>query len=117
MKRLSGANGASQDDFQKPIGVFLVNFDVVPKTKFAEIKSVIGKYKLDKVEAKITSKVAQKDGKWHAGDIALENPKEGDLLKEVGEKAGALWVLSGVLTEDDKGSRTLTLAKAEQAKK
>lgn len=117
MKRLSGAKGASQDDFVKPIGVFLVNFDELPKTKMADIKKVLGNYKLDKVEAKLTSKAVEKDKKWYVGDIALETSKEGDLLKEVAAKAEQMWVLSGVLTEDDKGNRTLTLAKAEPAKK
>ena len=94
-----------------------MDFAAVPKTKMAEIKSVIGKYKLDKVEAKITSKVAQKDGKWQAEDLTLQNPKDGDLLKEISEKAGAMWVLSGTLTEDDKGNRTLTLSKVAAAEK
>ena len=83
----------------------------------AEIRKEIGSYKLDQVSAKLTSKVTSKDSAWFVGDIALANPKDGDLLKEISGKAEETWVLSGALTEDEKGNRLLTLSKAAVVEK
>ena len=117
LKRLSGAKEVSQDDFVKGVGTFIVTFDELPKTKMAEIRKEIGGYKLDKVVARITSKVVEKDKKWSAGDLALDNPKDADLLKDVAAKAEESWVLTGALTEDEKGNRLLTLSKVAVAEK
>jgi len=117
LKRLSGAKDVSQDDFAKGVGTFLVKFEEFPKTRQAEIRKEIGGYKLDSVSAKLTTKVVSKDAAWFAGDIALANPKDADLLKDVAAKAEETWVLSGALTEDEKGNRLLTLSKAAVAEK
>ena len=117
LARLSGAKGpAEQDDFQKGTGIYIQKFDGNPKVKEADIKKVLGNYKLVKVQAKITSKVAEKDGKWTAGAFALANPKDDDCLKVVKEMKEKTLVLSGVVSEDDKGNQTLTLAKVAEAK-
>lgn len=50
------------------------------------------------------------------GGIALANPAGGDLLKEVAALKGKRAVLTGSLTADEKGHRTLTLSKVGEAK-
>ena len=117
LARLSGAKGpAEQDDFQKGTGVYIIRFGAVPGVKLADIQKEVGSYKVTKVQAKITSKVEQKDGKWMAGAIALANPKDDDCLKVVAEMKDKTLVLSGVLSEDDKKAQTLTLSKVAEAK-
>jgi hypothetical protein len=113
LTRLSGAKKVSQDDFQKGTGIYIVSFEEIPKVKMAEIQKELGGYKLVKVEAKITSKVAKMDEKWFAGDWALANAKDVDPMKDVAAKPEEVWLLTGLLSEDDKGGRTLTLSKAE----
>ena len=117
LARLSGAKGpAEQDDFQKGTGIYIQKFEGNPKVKLADIQKTVGSYKVAKVQATITSKVAEKDGKWTAGTFALANPKDDDCLKVVAEKKEKTLVLTGVLSEDDKGSQTLTLSKVAEAK-
>ena len=113
LKRLSGAKDVSQDDFQAGVATFIVTFDAQPKVKMADIKKEVGKYKLDVVKMKFTT-AAPEGAK--VGDLTLANPKDEDLLKEVAGLKGKKVVLSGVLTEDDKGAQTLTLSKVAEAK-
>jgi hypothetical protein len=113
LKRLSGAKEVSQDDFSAGVGTYIVSFEAPPKIKIADIKKEIGKYKIEEIRLKITTKA---EG-TKAGDLTLANPKDGDLLKEVAALKGKLLVLSGVLSEDDKGNRTLTLSKVAEAAK
>jgi hypothetical protein len=112
LKRLSGAKEVSQDDFSAGVGTYIVTFDAPPKVKIADIKKEIGKYKIEEIRMKITSKAEGNK----AGDLTLANPKDDDLLKEVAAQKGKMLVLSGVLSEDDKGNRTLTLSKVAEAK-
>jgi hypothetical protein len=112
LKRLSGAKEVSQDDFSAGVGTYIVTFEAPPKVKIADIKKEIGKYKIEEIRLKITAKAEGNK----AGDLTLANPKEGDLLKEVESHKGQKLVLSGVLSEDDKGNRTLTLSKVAEAK-
>lgn len=117
LARLSGADGkAEQDDFQKGTGVYIQKFKGNPKLKLADIQKEVGTYKVTKVQATITSKVAEKDGKWTAGTFALANPKDDDCLKVVKEKKEHMLVLTGIISEDDKGNQTLTLSKVADAK-
>jgi hypothetical protein len=117
LARLSGADGkAEQDDFQKGTGVYIQKFKGNPSVKIAQIQKEVGSYKVTKVQATITSKVAEKDGKWMAGAFALANPKDDDCLKVVKEKHDKTLLLSGVVTEDDKGNQTITLSKVAEAK-
>jgi hypothetical protein len=112
LKRLSGAKSAAQDDFNKGTGTYVVTFDAPPKVKMADIKKEMGKYKLESVKLKITVVASGAT----AGDIALANPKDDDLLKTVEGQKGKKVVLSGLLSEDDKGKQTLTLSKVTEAK-
>ncbi len=50
------------------------------------------------------------------GGIALANPAGGDLLKEVAALKGKRAILTGSLTADEKGQRTLTLSRVAEAK-
>jgi hypothetical protein len=113
LKRLSGAKDVSQDDFSAGVATFIVTFDAPPKVKMADIKKQVGKYKLDQVKQKLTTP-APEGAK--VGDLTLANPKSEDLLKEVAALKGKKVVLSGVLSEDDKGAQTLTLSKVAEAK-
>jgi hypothetical protein len=112
LKRLSGAKEVSQDDFSAGVGTYIVTFDAPPKVKIADIKKEIGKYKIEEIRLKITTKAEGNK----AGDLTLANPKDEDLLKEVAAHKGKMILLSGVLSEDDKGNRTLTLSKVTEAK-
>jgi hypothetical protein len=111
LKRLSGAKEAAQDDFNKGVGTYIVTFDAMPKVKLADIKKEVGKYKLETTSLKITV-VA---GGHTVGDMVLANPKDEDLLKTLDELKGKKVVLSGLLSEDEKGKQTLTLAKVTEA--
>lgn len=113
LKRLSGAKEVSQDDFSAGVGTYIVAFEAPPKVKVADVRKELGKYKLEEVRMKITTK-APEGGKL--GDLTLANPKDEDLLKEVASHKGKKVLLSGVLTDDDKGNRTLTLSKVTEAK-
>jgi hypothetical protein len=110
LKRLSGAKDVSQDDFQAGVATFIVTFDAPPKVKLADVKKEVGKYKLDQVKMKFTTE-APEGAK--VGDLTL---KGDDVLKELAGLKGKKVVLSGVLTEDDKGAQTLNLSKVAEAK-
>jgi hypothetical protein len=111
LKRLSGAKEVQQDDISQGVGTFVVVYPELPKVKIADIKKEVGKYQIVKVGLKVTATVA--DNK--IGAIALANPKDEDLLKEVAANGGKKLVVSGTLTEDDKGAQTLTLSKVAVA--
>ena len=110
LKRLSGAKDVSQDDFSAGVATFIVTFDAPPKVKLADVQKEVGKYKLDQVKMKFTTD-APEGAK--VGDLAL---KGDELLKELAGLKGKKVVLSGVLSEDDKGAQTLTLSKVAEAK-
>ena len=113
LKRLSGAKDVVQDDFQAGVGTFVVSFAENPKVKVADIKKELGKFQVVDVKARITAAVTEKDGSSWAGGYRLANPKDEDLIAKA---KGKPMVLSGMVTEDDKGS-TLTLSKVEEPKK
>lgn len=123
LKRLSGAKDVEPDaPVQSGKGSWIVHFEGQPKVALKAISEAVGKYKVEAVKAKITSKVVEKDKGFMAGDIALANGKEKDapdVLKEVAafvkEKKDTL-VLRGVLTEDDKGKQTLVLTRVDEKK-
>jgi|SRR5688572_22423348 len=108
LKRLSGAKEVSQDDFSAGVGTYIVTFDAPPAAKVAEVKAAAGKYKLDEVRLKITVKAPEGT---KLGDITLTGD---DCLKELKELKGKKVVLSGVLTDTDKG-RGLALSKVTDA--
>jgi len=110
LKRLSGAKDVSQDDFSAGVATFIVTFDAQPKVKIADVQKEVGKYKLDQVKMKFTTN-APEGAK--VGDLALKGDEQ---LKELAGLKGKKVVLSGVLSEDDKGAQTLTLSKVAEAK-
>ncbi|MBI3855912.1 MAG: hypothetical protein HY293_09515 [Planctomycetes bacterium] len=110
LKRLSGAKEVSQDDFAAGVGTYIVHFDAPPKVSIADVKKNVGKYKVEEIRLKITVK-APAEGK-QVGDLTLAGD---DQLKELAALKGKMVVLSGVLSEDDKGKQTLTLSKVAEA--
>jgi hypothetical protein len=115
LKRLSGAKEVIQDDFSAGVGTFIVSFGENPKVKVADIKKELGKFELVSVRAKVTAKVEEKNGECWAGGYKLANGKDEDLLSKVKGKPGP-FVLTGMVTEDEKGA-TLTLTKVDEPKK
>ena len=109
LKRLSGAKEVKQDDFSAGVGTYVVVFDAVPKATVADVKKEIGKYKIEEVRLKITTKAPEGN---KVGDLTLAGD---DCLKELKELKGKTVVLSGVLSDDAKG-RLLTLSKVTEAK-
>ena len=120
LKHLSGAKGVAQDDFSNGVGTYIVKFDAPPAVKMADIKKEIGKYKLEKVQFKITSKVVEKDKQYTAGAFLLKDAQGETVLAKVADFLKAkksLLVLTGTLVEDDKGKQTLELTKADEVSK
>jgi hypothetical protein len=109
LKHLSGAKEVSQDDFSSGVGTYIVTFDGVPAATVADVKKEIGKYKLEEVRLKITTKAPEGH---KVGDITLTGD---DCLKELKELKGKKVLLSGVLTDEGKG-RQLALSKVSEAK-
>ncbi len=109
LKRLSGATKVAQDDFSAGVGTYIVSFDAIPAATVADVKKELGKYKLEEVRLKITTKAPEGT---KVGDLTLAGD---DCLKELKELKGKKVVLSGVLTDDGKG-RLLTLSKVSEAK-
>ena len=109
LKRLSGAKEVSQDDFAAGVGTYIVTFDAPPAAKVADVRAAIGKYKIEEVRMKMTTAAPEGD---KVGDLTLAGE---DGLKQLKELQGKKVVLSGVLTDTDKG-RTLTLSKVTEAK-
>ena len=112
LKRQLGAKEVAQDDFAAGCGTYIASFDVLPKAKVAEVKAAVGKYKLEEVRLKFTTKAPEGNS---VADLTLVNPKDEDLLKEVAALKGKKVLLSGVLTDGEKG-RILTLSKVSEAK-
>ena len=112
LKRLSGAKEAVQDDFQRGVGTYIVKFDAVPAVKPEDVKKALPKYKIESTGLKLTVPI---DDPTQVSGIRLANPPDEDLLKEVAALKGKKAVLSGTLTADDKGQRTLTLSKVAAA--
>jgi hypothetical protein len=103
-----------------------VKFDAPPAVKLADIKKEIVRGQMGKVEYKITSKVVEKGGEkektYTAGTFLLKDAAgdADDVLVKVADFLKAkksVLVLTGVLTEDDKGKQTLELTKADEVTK
>lgn len=94
----------------------------MPAVTMAAVKKEVGKYKLEKVSIKITSKVVEKDKKYTAGTFLLADASgdADDCIAKVGEFLKAkksLLVLTGWLVEDEKGKQTLELTKCDEVTK
>jgi len=110
LKRLSGAKEVSQDDFSAGVGTYIVRLAGLPTVTLADVKKeAAGKYTLEEVRLKITTKAPEGT---KVGDITLSGD---DCLKELKELKGKKVVLSGVLTDEGKG-RHLALSKVGEAK-
>lgn len=94
------------------MGTYKVKFEAMPAVKMSDITSAVGKYKLEKVELKITGKAVEKNKKWVSGNYLLT----GDTSK-LAELKGKVLVLVGKLTEGEKGIPTLELTSVEEVTK
>jgi hypothetical protein len=110
LKRLSGAKEVSQDDFSAGVGTYIVTFDAPPAATVADVKKEIGKYKVEEVRLKLTTKAPE--GTKIGEDLTLAGE---ECLKELKALQGKKVVLSGVLSDAAKG-RLLTLSKVSEAK-
>lgn len=122
LKRLSGAERVVQDDFNKGIGIFRVICKAPPAVKTGDVKKVLGRYKLDKVEFKVTGRISKKRDKYYISRWLLENPtgeNAPDNLAKVAElqKARKIVILWGLVKEDARGKQTLAVSKVSQYKK
>ena len=93
------------DDYQPGVGLYTATFEKSPLVKPSVVAKELGRYKLERLRAKITAPVESKDGALWAAGYKL-------VASDVELKAGAAYALTGVVTEDDKGALTLTLTKA-----
>lgn len=94
------------------MATFKVKYDAMPAVKLSDVKSAVGKYKLDKTQLKITGKAVEKSKKWVSGNYLLT----GDTAK-LAELKGKVLILVGNLTEGEKGIPTLELTSVEQLTK
>jgi hypothetical protein len=62
---------------------------------------------------KLTGKATLKKDDWFLGAVQLT----GDMIPKVAELKGKTIIVSGVLSEDDKGKQSLAVATVEEAKK
>ena len=111
LKRLSGAERVVQDDFNKGIGVFRVIFKAPPTVKIADVKKELGKYKLDKVEFKITGRIKKVRNKFAIGNWLLEGPpgesKDNPMAKIAElQKSRKICIIWGLVKEDEKGKQS-----------
>lgn len=106
LKRLEGVKEVHSDDYQPGVGTYTATFEKPPLLKPSVVAKELGRYKLERLRARITVPIESKDGAlWAAGyRVAKE---EG-----VDVQPGKTYALVGVVSEDDKGALTLTLSKA-----
>lgn len=94
------------------MGTYKVKYEAMPAVKMSDITSAVGKYKLEKVQLKITGKAVEKNKKWIAGNYLLT----GDTSK-LAELKGKVLVLVGDLKDGEKGVPTLELTSVEEVTK
>ena len=90
-----------------------MKFDAPPAVTMATIKKEVGKYKVDKVGMKLTGKATQKKEDWYLGTMQLT----GDMTSKVAELKGKTIIVSGALSEDDKGKQSLELTSVDEVTK
>ncbi len=95
-----------QDDYQPGVGLFTVTYPTSPLVKPSIVAKELGRYKLDRLRARITAPVELKDGVLRAAGYQVAKA-DLDVLP------GKTYALTGVVTEDEKGVLTLTLTKAQ----
>lgn len=113
LKRLDGAKEVLQDDYITGTGLFTVKYGTSPLVKPSVVARQLGRYKLERLRAKITAAVEEKDGaKWAAG-YRLSKTEDEDLVSAL--KSGTRYALVGVVAEDEKGALTLAVTKVSEA--
>ena len=105
LKRLDGVKQVFQEAYTPGVGIFSVTFDQPPLLKPSAVAKELGAYKLDRLRARVTAAVEEKDGALRAAGYAIA---KGD----VDVLPGKTYLLVGIVSEDEKGSLTLTLSKA-----
>ena len=95
------------------MATFLVKFGAPPAVTTAQIKEKVGKYTIDKIGMKLTGKASEKNKVWMLGNVALT----GDMTSKVAELKGKLIIVTGTLSEDDKGKQSLALASVDEVTK
>jgi hypothetical protein len=90
-----------------------VTFDAPPAVTVTAIKKEVGKFKVDKVGMKLTGKAVEKNKVWMMGAVALT----GEQTSKVAELKGKVLIVTGTLTEDEKGRQSLELASVEELPK
>ena len=79
----------------------------------AAIKKEVGKFTVDKVGMKLTGKAVEKNKAWTLGAVTLT----GDMTSKVAELKGKVIIVTGILSEDQKGKQQLALASVEEVTK
>lgn len=90
-----------------------MKFDAAPAVTTAQIKTQVGKYTIDKIGMKLTGKAAEKNKVWMIGNVALT----GDMTSKVAELKGKVLIVTGTLSEDEKGKQSLALASVDELTK
>lgn len=111
LKRLEGVKEVHSDDYQPGVGIYTAVFEKPPLIKPSVVAKELGRYKLERLRARITAAVEEKDGVKRAAGYTLVKGEEEDLVG--GLKAGAVYALVGVVREDEKGNLSLALSKAQ----
>ena len=115
LKRLEGAKDVYQDDYLSGTGLFTVKHETPAVVTPKAVAALLGRYKLERMRAKITAVVEEKDGaKWAAGYRLSRNEDE-DLVGPL--KPGARYALTGVVSEEAGGGPGLSVTKASEAPK
>lgn len=110
LKRLEGVKDVHSDDYQPGIGTYTAVFEKPPLVKPSAVAKELGRYKLERLRAKFSAAIEEKDGVKRAGGYALVKSDDEDLVS--GLKAGAVYALVGVVREDEKGNLSLALTRA-----
>jgi hypothetical protein len=94
------------DDYSGGVGLYTATFEKPALVKPSVVAKELGRYKLERLRARITAPVASKDGALWAAGYKLAKEEGVDV------QPGKTFALTGVVTEDEKGGLTLTLTKA-----
>ena len=95
------------DDYSGGVGLYTATFEKPALVKPSVVAKELGRYKLERLRAKLTAPVESKDGALWAAGYRLAKEEGVDV------QPGKTFALRGVITEDEKGALTLTLSKAD----
>jgi hypothetical protein len=94
------------------VATFKVKWDAMPAVKLSDVKSAVGKYKLDKTQLKVTGKAVEKNKKWILGNYLLSGDTE-----KLSELKGKALVVVGTLAEGEKAVPTIEVTSVEEVSK